>query len=79
MRVYFHKDPRKAEMEPFYLKRYKGNFGELYEIRKNQMPRGSAYRRLNALEWKANYKKLQQANVTAKLLLDEVRNAKTST
>lgn len=79
MSVYFHKEPRKASMEPFYLKRYKGSFGEHYEIRKNKMPRGSAYRRLNALEWKANHKKLLQASITAKILLGEVRNAKTST
>jgi len=68
MRVYFHKNPRRAEMEPFYLKRYKGNFGEHYEIRKNKLPRGSAYRRLNALEWRAHHKKREAAGHGAKLI-----------
>lgn len=73
MSVYFHKDPKSAQMHPFYLKRYKGNFGEYYEIRKTKMPRGSAYRRLNKLEWTANYDRLKQANITAKILVDELK------
>jgi len=74
VKPYFHIASHKANYSAFYIKRVKGNHGELYEIRKNKLPRGKVYRRLNAIEWARHHERLGRANIAAKMVLRDFRN-----
>lgn len=67
MTVYFHRDKMVQVHKPFFLYRYQGSFGEWYELTKNKKPRGKSYKRIAAIEWKANHKKWDK--LSAKLLV----------
>ncbi len=65
MTVYFHKD--RMPGGPF-VKRFIDPFDNTYEVKTNKAPRGKAYRRLNAIEWRAHHKKREAARYGAKLI-----------
>ena len=74
MKPYFHIESHRANYSAFYIRRVKGNHGELYEIRKNKLPRGKAYRRLNTIEWARHQERLGRANIAAKMVLRELKS-----
>jgi len=65
MTVYFHKD--KMPIGPF-VKRFVDPFNNTHEKKTNRAPRGKAFKRLSAIEWKAHHKKREAAGYGAKLI-----------
>ena len=66
MKPYFHKD--KMPIGPF-VKRFVDPFGNEHEKKTDKPPRGDAYRRLGAIEWRAHHKKRELAGYGAKIIV----------
>ncbi len=73
MSTYFSNTLRQPTPESFSLRRYKDNHGKFYEIRKGCLPRGSVYRRLMDLEWKAHCKSIDKILEEFKTFANGVR------
>lgn len=63
MSVYFHKDIGTGDNPPFLVYRRKDSLGNYYTVRRNKTPRGMAYKRLNAIEYRAHHKARRQSGI----------------